>query len=56
MVPVVPTVVGQAPTSVEGSPGEAGTAQAVSKGGVERVGVSAGIGALGLVGAAVMLG
>lgn len=54
--PTVPTVVGPAATSAEGSPREAGTTQAVSKGGAGRVGVSGWVGALGVVGLVVVLG
>lgn len=55
-VPAVPTVGGSAATSVEGSPREAGTTEASSKGGVGRIGVSFGVGAVGVVGLVVMLG
>lgn len=55
-VPAQPTVGGAAATSAGGSPREAGTMRAVSKGGVGRVGVSGWVGVFGVVGLVVVLG
>ena len=57
VVPTLPPAIGHAPTSVEGAPKETGVTQAVSKGraGRLRVGVGGLVGALGVVGLAVVL-
>lgn len=51
----MPTIPSLAPTSVEGSPREAGATNAVATGTGGRVGVSGWVGAVGLVGLVVML-
>ena len=53
--PTMPTIPSLAPTSVEGSPREAGATNAVATGTGGRVGVSGWVGAVGLVGLVVML-
>lgn len=56
VMPALPTFVSQAPTSVEGSPREAGTTQAVSKGGASKLGAGFGLTAVGMGLIAVVVG
>ena len=57
VVPTLPAVMSQAPTtSVEGSPREAGTTQAVSRGGVARREIGGGFLAVGMGLMAVVMG
>lgn len=56
VVPTLPAVMSQTPTSVEGSPREAGTTQAVSRGGVAKKEIGGGLMAVGMGLMAVAMG